>query len=270
MGIRCRNVSHARGCLGRRPENSAFHDGVRHNAIMKATANPEVLVVDDDRATCEEIKRLLSPHGFRVTGVADAEEMDRARRARHYHVILLDVVLPGEDGWSICKRLRAESFVGILMLSGERIEAAHRTGGLDLGADDYVTKPFDGGELRARVEAILRRASGVSGWRIDTRADLLYAPNGRLVKLTDEQFRLLLVLADNYPETVSHDDLLLGLLGPDRYQAHLESEEEFGNPNIPNRIRLLRRSLNDAYPGAEIIASVYRSGYRLTVGIARD
>src|ERR671912_359039 len=119
--------------------------------------SPHILVVDDDREIRNLIAKFLTRHGCRVTTVADGKEMRRALADRRIDLVVLDLMLPGEDGLSLCRRLRADSDLPVIMLTAMR-EDIDRILGLELGADDYLPKPFNPRELLARLKAILRRA----------------------------------------------------------------------------------------------------------------
>ncbi len=138
-----------------------------------------VLVVEDDREIRTMVMRFLQKRGYRVTVAEDGRAMDRARETARFDLIVLDIMLPGEDGLSICRRLRAQSSVPVIMLTAAG-ELTARGVGLEMGADDYIAKPFDPQELLARIRAVLRRTNALpengapaagmlsfEGWRID-------------------------------------------------------------------------------------------------------
>ena len=121
-----------------------------------ATASPNILVVDDDRETRSLIAKYLRDHGCNVATATDGREMTRALVDHRVDLLILDVMLPGEDGLSLCRKVRAESQVPIIMLTA-RGEDVDRILGLEMGADDYLAKPFNPRELVARINAVLRR-----------------------------------------------------------------------------------------------------------------
>jgi DNA-binding response OmpR family regulator len=166
---------------------------------------PHVLVVDDDVAMRALIAEYLSEYAFRVTGVPDGQSMRNALKESVVDVIVLDLKLPSEDGMSIARELRAQSNIPIVMITGRQAQA-DRIIGLELGADDYLTKPFDPRELLARIRTILRRAHAFprSGpekqgarayrfahWELDLRTHRLTSPTGERVDLTHAEFELL-------------------------------------------------------------------------------
>jgi two-component system OmpR family response regulator len=189
-----------------------------------------ILIVEDDLAIHHMLSEILSENGFSVSATTSAVEMDRALRREEVDLVVLDVMLPGEDGFSICGRLRASSNLPILMLTalGEDVD---RIVGLEIGADDYVTKPFNSRELVARIRALLRRtrAFGVkggqrlgplrfAGWRIFPAERRLLSPEGVRVTTTSAEFDLLLAFCHHPGEVLSREQLLEwthgGLAGP--------------------------------------------------------
>jgi two-component system, OmpR family, response regulator len=182
---------------------------------------PHILVVEDDREIRTMVSRFLQKQGYRVTLSEDARSMDKALAAASIDLILLDIMLPGgEDGLSICRRVRASSSVPIIMLTAAGDTTA-RVVGLEMGADDYIAKPFDPQELAARTKAVLRRAAALpgrleqamapmrfDGWRIDPVQRELHAPDGARVTLTGAEFDLLLAFCRHPQRTLSRDQLL--------------------------------------------------------------
>src|SRR6201998_3038257 len=165
---------------------------------------PTILVVEDDRETRTLIAKYLRTNACNVATAADGREMVRAMTDHRVDLLILDVMLPGEDGLSLCRKVRAESQVPIIMLTA-RGEDVDRIVGLEMGADDYLPKPFNPRELLARINAVLRRqaaaqaassieaASTLSfeGWRIDLRLRELRNPEGPRVAVTSAEFDLL-------------------------------------------------------------------------------
>lgn len=184
------------------------------------THSPHIMLVEDDREIRVLVSRFLRSNDMRVSTTADGREMDRMMRDNRIDLIVLDIMLPGEDGLSICRRLRASSRVPMIMLTakGEDID---RIVGLEIGADDYVTKPFNPRELLARIRAVLRRgvidtvegartASLLTfdGWRLDPNVRQLHDPEGTRVALTGAEFDLLLVFCERPRRVLSRDQLI--------------------------------------------------------------
>jgi two-component system OmpR family response regulator len=185
-----------------------------------AMRSSHILVVEDDREIRTMVSRFLAKNGCRVTPASDAPSMDRALTTARIDLIVLDIMLPGEDGLSICRRLRATSSTPIIMLTAAGDPVA-RVVGLEMGADDYIAKPFDPHELLARIRAVLRRATALpddpatpthalrfADWRIDPVARDLRNPEGARVILTSAEFDLLLAFCTHAKRTLTRDQLL--------------------------------------------------------------
>ena len=177
-----------------------------------------ILVVDDDREIRDLLMRFLSKHGFRVSAVADGNGMRTTLGEGKVDLVVLDVMMPGEDGLSLCRRLRATASTPIIMLTAMG-DDTDRIVGLEMGADDYLAKPFNPRELLARIKAILRRSGQAStvagqsrlefeGWAMDLARRELTSPDGRLIDLTGGEFDLLVAFAEHPHRTLSRDQLL--------------------------------------------------------------
>ncbi len=182
---------------------------------------PHILIVDDDREIRDLLARFLTKHGLRVSTAADGREMHRALDAGKFDLIVLDLMLPGEDGLTLCRNLRAKSRIPIIMLTAMG-EETDRIVGLEMGADDYLPKPFNQRELLARIKAVLRRAEQVpagpsvedgsvlefAGWSLDLESRELYRPDGVMVPLSSGEFELLAAFAAHPGRVLSRDQLL--------------------------------------------------------------
>lgn len=239
------------------------------------TASPEspghILVVDDDREIRDLLGRFLSKHGFRVTAVADGKAMAKALADWKIDLVVLDLMLPGEDGLSLCRNLRAKSAIPIIMLTmiGEETD---RIIGLEMGADDYLPKPFNPRELLARMKAVLRRAAAVkadggpnilqfAGWSLDLGRRQLQSPHGLLVDLSAGEFDLLAALAE-HPQSVLSRDQLLDL-------THGRAEAPFDR-SIDMQISRLRRKIEANHTQPELIKTVRGGGYVFTAVVTQD
>jgi two-component system OmpR family response regulator len=184
------------------------------------THTPHILVVEDDREISTLVSRFLRTNELRVTVAGDGRDMDRLLKDHRIDLIVLDVMLPGEDGLEICRRLRAASTVPVIMLTA-RGEEIDRIVGLELGADDYMTKPFNPRELLARIRAVLRRGGtstteaarsgavlGFDGWRLNPNVRQLHDPDGVRVALTGAEFDLLLVFCERTRRVLSREQLI--------------------------------------------------------------
>jgi len=240
----------------------------------KAENMGHVLVVDDDREIRDLLARFLARHGYRVTAVPDGKEMRRALVDWHIDLIVLDLMLPGEDGLSLCRDLRAKSRIPIIMLTmmGEETD---RIIGLEMGADDYLPKPFSPRELLARMKAVLRRAQGTpaatsrggvstlqfAGWQLDIGRRRLKSPRGLLVDLSAGEFDLLVALVE-HPQRVLTRDQLLDL-------THGRAEAPFDR-SIDMQISRLRRKIETDHAQPELIKTVRGGGYVFTADVAQN
>ena len=230
-----------------------------------------ILVVDDDTQLREQVAAYLSEHGYSVHAAADARQMDRALEASPIDLVVLDLMLPGEDGLSICRRLSAEGGPAIIMVSamGEEID---RVLGLELGADDYLAKPCSPRELLARVRAVFRRLDEVrggaprrgkgyqfQGFIVDTLRRQLRAPNGTTILLTSGEFSLLSAFLDNPQRILTRDQLLEIARGQDA---------DVFDRAVDVQISRLRRKLHACSDG-EIIKTVRGAGYMFDVAVSR-
>ncbi len=221
-----------------------------------------VLVVDDDPGIRDVLAEFLGRHGYAVEAVADTQAMDAAIDDRRPDVVVLDLMLPGEDGLTACKRLHAAGGPPVIMLSAMG-EETDRIVGLELGADDYLPKPCSPRELLARVRAVLRRrreaprgepqALSVSfdGWKLDLVRRELSSPQGVTVNLSSGEFNLLRAFVER-PERVLTRDQLLDLARPATSDAFDRA--------IDVQISRLRRKLDDG-SGRELIRTVRGEGY---------
>jgi two-component system OmpR family response regulator len=209
-----------------------------HNATKERKRDPEIgykvnmeqldhiLIVDDDREIRELLAQYLTKNGFQVSTAANGKQMRDALAAANIDLMVLDLMLPGEDGLTLCRDLRAgkQKALPILMLTA-RADETDRVVGLEMGADDYLTKPFASRELLARVRAVLRRTRmlppnlrapesdhivSFGDWQLDTRARHLIDAKGTMVSLSGAEFRLLQVFLE-HPQRVLNRDQLLNL-----------------------------------------------------------
>jgi two-component system, OmpR family, response regulator len=194
---------------------------------MTTNAPDHVLAVDDDREIRTLLADYLERQGVRCTAVADGRQMRAALERGRFDLVVLDLMLPGEDGLALCRGLRANpatAHLPVLMLTA-RAEDMDRILGLEMGADDYLTKPFVPRELLARIRAILRRARALppnlaphaaprarqlafAGWRLDTAARHLIDPDGAVVSLSGAEYRLLQVFLERPQRVLTRDQLL--------------------------------------------------------------
>ncbi|GGG19916.1 DNA-binding response regulator [Rhizobium wenxiniae] len=193
------------------------------------SANAKILIVEDDPEIGKLLALAIQENGMTATVAEDAHVMNALLRNNEFDLIILDVMLPGEDGLSICRRIRSEKTTPIILLTalGEEVD---RIVGLEVGADDYVTKPFSPREVVARIRSLLRRASyglvntavqrklRFEGWQIDPLRRQLHDPSNARVSVTTTEFDLLLAFCRNPGRVITREELLslthTGLAGP--------------------------------------------------------
>jgi two-component system OmpR family response regulator len=238
------------------------------------TDRPHLLIVDDDREIRGLLAQYLEKHDFRTTAVADGKEMRRTLERSHVDLVVLDLMLPGEDGLSLCRELRTRSQVPVIMLTA-RGEDVDRIIGLELGADDYVAKPFNPRELLGRIKAILRRSAhaprdpspesvrgfAFNGWRLDTVTRTLTDAAGKEVALSGAEYRLLAVLLGAGNRVLTRAQLTELLRGRDA--------DPFDR-SIDVRVSRLRQILGDDARAPQIIKTVYGEGYVVGVTVVTD
>lgn len=227
-----------------------------------------ILVVDDDPRLCRLLSRYLTAEGYPVRTAGSARDMREMMAVEEPRLVILDLMLPDEDGLSLAREIRARSDIGILMLTGKR-DPVDRIVGLELGADDYMTKPFDERELLARVRSILRRVApserhdsgrngsvlAFDGWTLDLAAWELTDPAGTPVELTSHEFELLAALASHAGRVLSRDAILEIVAGRDWTPYDRSVDVLVGK---------LRRKLGDDPRTPRMIKTVRGAGYKLT------
>lgn len=236
------------------------------------TQPPHILIVDDHREIRDALVKYLGKNGMRATAATDAVAMDAAMKGGRFDLIVLDVMMPGEDGLSVCRRLRAQGSIPILMLTALGDET-DRIVGLEVGADDYLPKPFNPRELLARIKAILRRSERVevaggrlSGhrlafdrWVLDTDRRTLTDVDGAEVALTTAEFRLLTAFLER-PRFVLSREQLLDLTSGRAAQVF--------DRTIDNQISRLRRKIEVDPTQPTLIATVWGGGYSFAADVS--
>lgn len=230
---------------------------------------PHILVVDDHREIRDLVSRFLTRHGYRVTTAADGKAMRRTLEVGRIDLIVLDLMLPGEDGLTLCRDLRAESHIPVIMVTAMG-EETDRIIGLEMGADDYLAKPFNPRELLARIKAVLRRTQGLpraarleedvsrvafAGWTFDLSRRELITPDGVVLPLSKGEFTLLQAFVE-HPRRVLSRDQLLDL-------ARGRSANVFDR-SIDTQVSRLRRKIEDDATNPEIIKTIWGDGYMFT------
>ena len=219
----------------------------------------KVLIIDDDRKHSELLQAYFKRYGINLICAFDAEEGFKKLNREDPDLLLLDVMLPGKDGFEICREVRKTSNLPIIMLTA-RGDVIDRVSGLELGADDYVPKPFEPRELVARVQATLRRAEATGpapgklnfeGLSIDTETRSVEV-DGKAVTLTSMEYELLLILARRHGRKLSRDDILSELRGID---AAILTR------SVDIMISRLRQKLGDSVKPPRFIQTVWGRGY---------
>ena len=227
-----------------------------------------ILIVDDDPRICRLIQRYLEQEGYRICTASSGKEMRQKLAEVKVDLILLDIRLPDEDGFTLAKELSSLPNLAIIIVSGKS-DPRDKVLGLELGADDYVTKPFDERELLARVRSVLRRASQknpasevapsctvacFAGWQLDLTAYELTSPEGARVFLTMREFQLLAALVEHGQRVLSRDSILELLAGRDWTPIDRSVDVLIGK---------LRKKLGDNAYHPEIVKTVRGIGYKL-------
>ena len=230
-----------------------------------------ILLVEDDPEIRRLVGTMMRREGYRVEVAADGAAMDAVMQGAQPDLVILDLMLPGEDGLSICRRLRTTNTVPILMLTAKS-EEVDRVIGLEMGADDYLSKPFGPRELLARVRALLRRAQGVlpmadnrryafDRFVVDLDARLLVlADDRREIDLTSAEFDMLACFILRPRRVLSRDHIL--------DQLHGRQIEPFDR-SVDMLVSRLRKKLRTAAPGGDLIRTIRNGGYLLTSPVVR-
>jgi two-component system OmpR family response regulator len=231
-------------------------------------STPRILVVDDDREIRTLLAEYLNANGFVTQAVPDGRAMRDALESKNVDLIVLDLSLPGEDGLSICRRLRAESDLPVIMLTA-RGTPLDRILGLEMGADDYLPKPFEPRELLARIRNVLRRAQlpdapvdaralRFGSWMLDLTARHLVDAAGVVIAISGAEFRLLKVFLDNPNQVLSRDRLLDLTKG---------REIDAFDRSIDLQVSRLRQRLGEDARAPALIKTVRSEGYILAAAV---
>jgi len=227
-----------------------------------------LLIVDDDEEIRELLQDYLERNGFRVSVVEDGKGMWRVLEKEHVDLAVLDIMLPGDDGLTLCRQLRANSALPVIMLTALG-EDTNRIVGLELGADDYLSKPFNPRELLARIKGVLRRSGGdldevhtlrFADWTVDRNAHHLISPQGIVVNLSSGEYRLLDAFLSHPNRVLSRDQLMEILQGRDWGPF---------DRSIDVQVSRLRRRLKEDADSPELIKTIRGEGYMFTAKVSR-
>jgi two-component system, OmpR family, response regulator len=234
-------------------------------------AMDRILIVDDDVEIRQLLVDYLSRNGFEAVSAGSGREMGEMLARHAIDLVVLDLMLPDANGLDLCRKLRAQSSLPVLMLTA-RGEEADRIVGIEMGADDYLVKPFSPRELVARIRAILRRTRSLppnlapdlqrclvfAGWKLDTATRVLTSPDAMAIPLSGAEYRLLRILLD-HPNRVLHRDQLIELI-------HGRDAEPYDRA-IDVQISRLRQRLRDDGREAALIKTVRGEGYVLAAAV---
>ena len=234
---------------------------------------PHLLLVDDERSIREPLAQYLTRQGFRVTQAGDAESARSRLAAYAIDLAIVDIMMPGEDGLSLCRHLAATSDTPVILLTA-KAEETDRIVGLEMGADDYVVKPFSPRELAARIKVVLRRTQGAgvrqhapesgsyafAGWVLKSGERALVDREGVSVALSTGEFALLFALVTRPRQVLTRDQLL------DLTQGR---EAAAFDRAVDNQVSRLRRKIEADPKNPEIIKTVWGGGYTLAAEVTR-
>ena len=238
---------------------------------MNMATPVNLLLVDDEQSLREPLADYLSRQGFGVTQAASAAEARSLLRDQRPDLVLLDVMMPGEDGLSLCRHLADAHAVPTILLTAKG-EPMDRIVGLEIGADDYVVKPFEPRELVARIRSVLRRSAKggpapaedelfeFEGWRLDPLKRRLTDPEGAMVSISSAEFRLLMAFLEHPRQVLDRDRLLDMVQGR---EAHLFDRA------VDNQVSRLRRKIEVDSKNPALIQTVWGGGYMLAADVSR-
>jgi len=233
--------------------------------------NTKILFIDDDQRICRLVKRYLDGKGFEVIFAHNAADASNLLPDDSIALILLDIMLPDKDGLTLAQEIRASSSTPIIFLTA-KAEIEDKVTGLELGADDYITKPFEEKELTARIQSVLRRTqvqtihtnnankaqANFAGWCLNLLNHTLHSPEGVAVEITSTEYRLLLKLLSQSNNTIKREEIL-----------HILSDREWSplDRSADMAISKLRKKIEKNPRKPEIIKTVRNIGYQLTTAV---
>lgn len=230
-----------------------------------------ILIVDDDPNITTLISRLLSKEGYQVGTASNANEMRSYVKQKSFQLIILDLMLPDSDGFTLAREICSDFNCGLIMLTGKS-DVVDKIIGLEVGADDYITKPFDNKELLARVRSVLRRSTRIegqqvegvgsiaqfNGWKLDLTAQELISPDGDEIHLTSHEYLLLELFVKNSNRIFTRDQIMNAMT--DRDWSPIDR-------SIDVLVSKLRHKLNQDPHNPSLIKTIRSAGYKLTAKV---
>ncbi|MGE3689983.1 MAG: response regulator [Novosphingobium sp.] len=239
---------------------------------MRDSSSASLLLVDDEATLREPLAAYLARQGFSVSEAESAAQARSRLRDERPDIVLLDIMMPGEDGLSLCRHLVETRDIPVILITAKG-EATDRVVGLEIGADDYVVKPFEPRELVARIRTVLRRVArggppalaedeifAFDGWRLDPLKRRLTDPQGAVVSISSAEFRLLMAFVEHPRQVLDRDRLLDMVQGR---EAHLFDRA------VDNQISRLRRKIETDSRNPQLIQTVWGGGYMLAADVRR-
>lgn len=232
-------------------------------------SNEKILIVEDDQRLCRLLSRYLQRGGYNVSEAHNGDEMHSQLQKEAISLILLDIMLPGKDGLALAQELRDASDIPIIFLTA-KADINDKVNGLEIGADDYITKPFAEEELLARIQTVLRRTRHepspqakksqalFAGWRLNLIDQALYAPDGSQVDITSYEYQVLAALVNKSNAAISRDEILKMISG--REWSPLDRSADMA-------ISKLRKKLENNPSKPTLIRTIRNKGYQLTTTV---
>lgn len=239
------------------------------NRTRKEVSKGKILIVDDDDRLCRLVSRHLEHDGFHTSRACNGEDMHRQLQQELFSLIIMDIIMPGEDGVSLAREIRSFSDIPIIFLSA-KAEIADKVNGLEIGADDYITKPFEQAELLARIHSVLRRSRPDSsrqrkksqayfaGWMLNLVDQTLVSPKGKPVEITSSEYHLLDALISNSDVVITRDEILNVISG--REWTPLDRSADMA-------ISKLRKKIEPNPRKPALIRTIRNKGYQLTAAV---
>lgn len=237
--------------------------------IKEPVSKGKILIVDDDERLCRLVSRHLEHSGYDTSRAYNGEDMHHQLQQVPYSLVILDIMLPGEDGVTLARKIRDYSDIPIIFLSA-KADIADKVKGLEIGADDYITKPFEQAELLARIQSVLRRSrpytprqrtkarARFAGWQLNLVDQTLATPEGQQVDITSSEYNLLLALVSNPDAAITRDEILNVISG--REWSPMDRSADMA-------ISKLRKKIESNSRKPVLIRTIRNKGYQLIAAV---